>query len=90
MSNNERWAIFYDYNLGWLATNEATYPYIYAYDAMINGANKGATWLYFVPQSGYAAERVFYAFDGEMRQGSSYGSGNDLKGWWGVSGAYSN
>jgi|GEM_PF-6124734 len=87
-TDSTRWAFFYDYNLGWLATNESVYPYMYAYDANVSGTDYGATWLYFVDNSGYTSSRFFYAFDGMMSQSSSFGTQEDYKGWWAIPGAY--
>jgi len=87
--NGTRWAIFYDYNMGWLATSAECYPYIYAYNVRVGGdAEYGSTWLYFVPASGFDASRVFYVYDGELADSSSFGSDELFKGWWQIPGAY--
>ena len=82
-ASDTKWAFFYDYNLGWLATNEASYPYMYAYDAKVSGSTYGATWLYYKEGTGSTNSRYFYAFSGTMRTSSNTG----YNGWWAIEGA---
>ncbi|MFA5257172.1 MAG: hypothetical protein WC360_03390 [Opitutales bacterium] len=88
-ADGTRWAFLYDYKMGWLATNENVYPYMYAYDARVGDeTGHGPTWMYFVLESGHNNDRIFYAYSGDLNLSSSFGTGEGLQGWWGIPGAY--
>jgi hypothetical protein len=82
-SDDETWAFFFDYNLGWIATSSAIYPFLYAYDATFNGSNHGEAWLYYYGLSDVAGQRWFYALTADMSTDSNSGHA----GWWLIDGA---
>jgi hypothetical protein len=82
------WLYIYDGSLGWLATNQKLYPYIYAFDVVLDGTDYGPGWLYYKTGSGSSGKRYFYAFDGAMNAASNMGSASDgFSGWWSFPGA---
>jgi hypothetical protein len=81
--NGAKWVVFFDFNLGWLATNSSLYPFFYAYAPYVDGTFYPATWLYYSPGTGSTGKRMFYAYNGTMATGNNTG----YTSWWQVSGA---
>jgi hypothetical protein len=82
------WLYIYDMSLGWLATNENLYPYIYAFDIVLDKVDYGETWLYYKEGSGSSTNRYFFAMTGKMNTSSNMGRVNDgFGGWWSIPGA---
>jgi len=79
-----KWAIFYDYNLGWWITSESLYPLVYAFNANIDGTSYGASWLYYIEDTGdTSSSRCFYGYNSSLQGSSNCG----YNGWWMVKGA---